>query len=194
MARISYICGACGSKHVEFDADAAWSIELQQFELTSKYDNMFCRDCYRDTDEHEIVDLDGTTNVVEPAPWTDDEQSIAVKQRWGIAIVEHRRKIVAIPNDGSSRAIGVLQTVRNMAEREDVLAIHAMAIHKFDNGRSLYLITAIDEIDDETSNPMFWSNADGWTSRDQADRFNAEEHNRLSLPIGGQWMLDEAIG
>lgn len=39
-----------------------------------------------------------------------------------------------------------------------------------------------------TSNPdEFWSNADGWTDRDGADEFSADEATILGLPDGGLW-------
>lgn len=35
---------------------------------------------------------------------------------------------------------------------------------------------------------LYWSLQDGWTSRGRADIFSNDEHDRLSLPIGGQWV------
>lgn len=36
--------------------------------------------------------------------------------------------------------------------------------------------------------PGFWSNAHGWTSQDEADRFTEEERDTLRLPNGGHWI------
>jgi hypothetical protein len=52
---------------------------------------------------------------------------------------------------------------------------------------SFYVIEAITERDDETGEPLFWSNQMGWVSLPDATLFTEAERNRLNLPIGGTW-------
>ena len=40
------------------------------------------------------------------------------------------------------------------------------------------------EIDEETQEPLYWSNDDGWVSRDTATQFDS---NNYTLPHGGAW-------
>jgi hypothetical protein len=39
----------------------------------------------------------------------------------------------------------------------------------------------------EEGEPLFWSNLDGWVSKDCADRFSGEEQLTTPLPAGGIW-------
>ena len=36
---------------------------------------------------------------------------------------------------------------------------------------------------------LFWSNEDGWTDRDSATVFTAQERDTLRLPLGGMWII-----
>jgi hypothetical protein len=49
-----------------------------------------------------------------------------------------------------------------------------------------YVIRACRETDDE-GRPLYWSNRDGWVSRDSADQFTEDDRERLTLPWGGCW-------
>ncbi len=46
------------------------------------------------------------------------------------------------------------------------------------------LIRSKTERDDETGEPLFWSNEDGWVDLESADWFDGD----YSLPIGGEWV------
>lgn len=43
--RVKLVCPHCGSEDVCCDASAAWSVEDQDWELCSTYDNRFCNEC-----------------------------------------------------------------------------------------------------------------------------------------------------
>lgn len=45
MARIRIICSTCGSDDVRRDAYAAWSVEKQEWELSSVFDQGICEAC-----------------------------------------------------------------------------------------------------------------------------------------------------
>jgi hypothetical protein len=51
-----------------------------------------------------------------------------------------------------------------------------------------FLIRATDERDDETNEPLYWSNTDGWVDKASAARFTQHERDTVSLPIGGEWV------
>lgn len=44
-AKITINCGECGSREVARDANARWSDDLQDWELTGVYDQGYCDDC-----------------------------------------------------------------------------------------------------------------------------------------------------
>ena len=46
-------------------------------------------------------------------------------------------------------------------------------------------IISTTEKDDETREPLFWSNKMGWVDLDSADRYEA---NDWTLPMGGEWI------
>ena len=46
------------------------------------------------------------------------------------------------------------------------------------------------EKDDEDGSPLYWSNKDGWVSKDSADIFNQREMQLFNPPIGGKWVSD----
>ena len=45
-----------------------------------------------------------------------------------------------------------------------------------------FVVVSTCERDDETGEPLYWSNEDGWTSLDLATRFSSEESLRFCLP------------
>lgn len=47
--RIDIHCGACGSRDVHRDADAAWNVKTQEWELVAVYDNATCEQCGGET-------------------------------------------------------------------------------------------------------------------------------------------------
>ena len=51
------------------------------------------------------------------------------------------------------------------------------------------LVEAIRERDEDTGEPLYWSNSCGWVNREHASGFSLEEVNSLNLPIGGRWVL-----
>jgi len=50
-----------------------------------------------------------------------------------------------------------------------------------------FFIKSVDEIDDETGNPLFWSNNLGWTSILNADSYTPREKELTHLPLYGEW-------
>jgi hypothetical protein len=50
------------------------------------------------------------------------------------------------------------------------------------------LIRSKTEKDDQTQQPLYWSNKDGWVDKKSADRFRPFEKASLRLPIGGEWV------
>jgi len=50
-----------------------------------------------------------------------------------------------------------------------------------------FFIKSEDEVDDETGNPLFWSNRFGWTSILNADQYTPREKEITHLPLGGEW-------
>jgi hypothetical protein len=52
-----------------------------------------------------------------------------------------------------------------------------------------YVVISTTEKDDETDEPLYWSNDDGWVDLGSATRFSSEEKKKLDLPIGGKWKL-----
>lgn len=46
----------------------------------------------------------------------------------------------------------------------------------------------------DESEPLFWSNADGWVSLDAATAFSASESGEFNLPIGGAWLTLRVAG
>lgn len=40
---------------------------------------------------------------------------------------------------------------------------------------------------DEHSDPLYWSNDQGWVDRDSCDVFDQTERDTLRLPVGGTW-------
>jgi hypothetical protein len=41
------------------------------------------------------------------------------------------------------------------------------------------------EIDDETGEPLYWSNDMGWVGKSEADKFRSKKNNP---PMGGKWV------
>ena len=50
-----------------------------------------------------------------------------------------------------------------------------------------FVIASTCERDDETGEPLFWSNEYGWVSLDSATRFRGYESLRFCPPAGGEW-------
>jgi hypothetical protein len=53
----------------------------------------------------------------------------------------------------------------------------------------MYLIKFLVEFDDETGQNLYWSNADGWVSRETATTFSREEIRNARLI--GKWEEEE---
>ena len=51
-----------------------------------------------------------------------------------------------------------------------------------------WLIQMDDHGDPDAGAPLFWSNDDGWTEYEYADRFTDAEKQTLTLPMGGEWL------
>lgn len=51
----------------------------------------------------------------------------------------------------------------------------------------IFLIQNPNETCPTSGETLYWSNLDGWVSKDCADRFTGEEQGTVSLPAGGQW-------
>jgi DNA-directed RNA polymerase subunit RPC12/RpoP len=43
--RIKYVCATCGSDEVRCNADTAWSVEDQRWEIVSLFDDVTCEKC-----------------------------------------------------------------------------------------------------------------------------------------------------
>ncbi len=41
--------------------------------------------------------------------------------------------------------------------------------------------------------PLFWSNEDGWVTKESATRFSKDETTYLNLPIGGIWEAENEV-
>lgn len=63
MARIWICCEECGSRHVTKDATTHWSVEDQQWEISTLYDKPnYCCDCEAETYLEEVpivADIEG---------------------------------------------------------------------------------------------------------------------------------------
>lgn len=56
-----------------------------------------------------------------------------------------------------------------------------------------HLIASVEEIDSETSQPLFWCNDQGWTDAQFAQQWDSSEIESLNLPDTGVWVTaDEA--
>jgi len=56
------------------------------------------------------------------------------------------------------------------------------------------IIRSISEIDQETFEPLYWSEDDGWVDLYLATRFPEEEALLfLNLPCGGEWVTERPI-
>lgn len=51
-----------------------------------------------------------------------------------------------------------------------------------------FAIVNIDGERDELGFRLYWSNADGWVTPEQADLFDHDELLTMRLPIGGAWV------
>jgi hypothetical protein len=40
---------------------------------------------------------------------------------------------------------------------------------------------------------LYWSNADGWVTIDDADTFSVQDTKELLLPMGGEWVLIKGL-
>lgn len=47
--KIKIVCSRCGSDDVRRDADAAWNVETQAWEIVTVYDNATCEYCGGET-------------------------------------------------------------------------------------------------------------------------------------------------
>ena len=56
----------------------------------------------------------------------------------------------------------------------------------------MWIIRHRTELAQESGEPLYWSNTDGWTLQAQADTFSNEEQGYLRLPIDGVWVLQPA--
>lgn len=56
--KIKYVCEACGSEDVVWDAYAEWNQDTQEFELRSTFDYSVCNTCGKENCavEHEITE------------------------------------------------------------------------------------------------------------------------------------------
>lgn len=54
MARIQMVCERCGSSDVRRNADCAWSVESQSWEIVALLDDTCCETCGRERDLVEI--------------------------------------------------------------------------------------------------------------------------------------------
>ena len=52
------ICSTCGSDDVRRDADAAWNVDRQEWELCTVYDNASCEKCGGETRLMEVSEKD----------------------------------------------------------------------------------------------------------------------------------------
>ena len=43
--KLDFACRKCGSRNVTRDAEAAWDVTKQEWELTTVYDNFTCQAC-----------------------------------------------------------------------------------------------------------------------------------------------------
>ncbi len=50
-----------------------------------------------------------------------------------------------------------------------------------------YVIRSTTERDDDTGGFLYWSNEDGWVTKEDATVFEPAELRSVSLPIGGRW-------
>jgi len=73
---------------------------------------------------------------------------------------------------------------RSDAERDATAA--TSSVHLAGEG-SIWLVISDYEKDDETGLPLYWSNAGGWVSMSEAERFTTEEMVRMSLPSRSRW-------
>ena len=51
----------------------------------------------------------------------------------------------------------------------------------------IFLIKNPTEACPTTGETLFWSNIDGWVSKDCADQFTKQDTAEMSLPLGGIW-------
>lgn len=50
------------------------------------------------------------------------------------------------------------------------------------------LIQSTIETDEETGEPLYWHNEDGWVEIESANSFSEEETEWMNLPAGGRWV------
>lgn len=50
-----------------------------------------------------------------------------------------------------------------------------------------FVVEAIREKDEDTGEPLYWSNTDGWVDLSNASTYPIYEVNSVHLPIGGKW-------
>lgn len=55
------------------------------------------------------------------------------------------------------------------------------------------VIVCDSELENSPDGAGFWSNAMGWVSLEEADRFTAHERDTLRLPMGGSWTTEEGL-
>lgn len=51
-----------------------------------------------------------------------------------------------------------------------------------------FVVESLREKDEDTGEPLYWSNAEGWVDLANATYFKIEEANSVNLPIGGVWV------
>jgi hypothetical protein len=58
----------------------------------------------------------------------------------------------------------------------------------------LYKIYSKEEKDDETNEPLCWSNEMGWVDRKDATIFTEKQKEWINLPLGGMWEKYPRLG
>lgn len=54
IQKIDICCNHCGSRNVRRDAEAAWNLDSQEWELSTVFDSATCHDCGGKTSLREI--------------------------------------------------------------------------------------------------------------------------------------------
>ena len=52
------------------------------------------------------------------------------------------------------------------------------------------VIRSINDMVDDTWEPLYWSNKWGWAGIEEADTFTEEQAGKLNLPVGGEWRYE----
>jgi Zn finger protein HypA/HybF involved in hydrogenase expression len=54
--KIQYVCPYCGSNDISADANATWSIEKQEWEISGIHDTFWCNNCEQDIKGYRLVE------------------------------------------------------------------------------------------------------------------------------------------